>query len=98
MTESSFQHSVIEELKDRFPDCIILKNDPTYIQGFPDLTIFWFEKWATLECKKSRTASHRPNQDYYINRLNEMSFSAFIYPENRQEVLDDLERAFKGYA
>lgn len=95
MRECDFQASVIKELKDRFPGSIILKNDPTYKQGVPDLIILWGESWATLECKAYKNARHQPNQDYYVGLMDKMSFSSFIYPENRQEVLDDLERFFK---
>lgn len=98
MKENKFQSSLIQELKVRFPGCIILKNDPNYIQGFPDLTILWNERWAVLECKASENSPKRPNQEYYVDLLNSMSFSDFIYPENRQEVLDDLERTFKRHA
>lgn len=94
MLERDFQASVIKELKVRFPGCIILKNDPSYKQGVPDLIILYEDRWATLECKKDRKASHRPNQKYYVDIMDRMSFSSFIYPENRQEVLDDLERFF----
>lgn len=94
MLESKFQSSLIKELKDRFEGCIILKNDPNYIQGVPDLIILFDDRWAALECKKSRNSRHQPNQDYYVDLMNKMSFSAFIYPENRQEVLDDLEDFF----
>ena len=92
--ESKFQAELIKELKSIFPGCIVLKNDPNYIQGMPDLTIFWHERWATLEVKKSANASHQPNQDYYVETMNNMSFSRFIYPENKEEVLYELERAF----
>lgn len=78
-----------------FPGCIILKNDPNYIQGMPDLTIFWYSRWATLEVKKSIKASHQPNQEYYVNLMNDMSFSRFVYPENKEEVLHELQRAFR---
>lgn len=94
MLERDFQASVIKELKVRFPGCIILKNDPSYKQGVPDLIILYEDRWATLECKKDGKASHRPNQKYYVDIMDRMSFSSFIYPENRQEVLDDLERFF----
>lgn len=94
MLESKFQSSLIKELRDRFEGCIILKNDSSYIQGIPDLIILFEDRWATLECKKSRNSRHRPNQDYYVDLMDKMSFSAFIYPENRQEVLDDLEDFF----
>lgn len=95
MRENKFQSELIKELKARFPDCIVVKNDPNYLQGIPDLLILWNDKWATLECKKSSDASHRPNQNYYVERMDKMSFSRFIFPENKEEVLHDLEQAFK---
>lgn len=96
MKESKFQKDLKDELKRRFPGCVILKNDPTCIQGFPDLTILWKRCWAVLEVKKSASEPHRPNQDVYVDRCNKMSFSSFIYPENKEEVLNDLERSFKN--
>ena len=67
--EKIFQSELIKELKALFPGCIILKNDPTYIQGIPDLLILFEDKWAALEVKKSITASHRPNQEFVdLNR------------------------------
>jgi len=95
MLENKFQAELIKELEDLFEGCIVLKNDANYIQGFPDLTILFENKWAVLECKKSKREAHQPNQDYYVNVLNEMSFSRFIYPENKEEVLDELQQAFK---
>lgn len=95
MRENQFQASLIKELKSLFPGCIVLKNDPDYIQGIPDLTIFYGPHWATLECKRSIDASHQPNQDYYVGRMNEMSYSRFISPENKKEVLDGLQQAFQ---
>ena len=95
MKESKFQHELIEELKREFPGCIVLKNDPRYIQGIPDLLILFKDKWAVLEAKESKDASHRPNQDYYISLMNEMSFARFIYPENKEEILDELQRSFR---
>ena len=94
--ESEFQSKLIKELKMLFPGCIILKNDPEYLQGIPDLLILYKQKWAMLECKKSSKASKRPNQKYYIDKLNEMSFAKFIYPENKEEVLNELQQAFKS--
>ena len=93
--ESDFQKKLKDELKERFPGCIVLKNDPTGLQGIPDLTVLYKNKWASLEVKRSRTESHRPNQDYYVELMNDMSFSSFIFPENEEEVLDEMERSFK---
>lgn len=92
--ERQFQAELIKELKDRFPGCIVLKNDPNYIQGIPDLSIFYKKKWATLEVKKAANASHQPNQDHYVDLMNNMSFSRFIYPENKEVVLDELQQSF----
>lgn len=92
--ERDFQSKLIKEIKDRFPGCVVMKNDPNYIQGIPDLTILYHDKWAALETKRSKTATHRPNQDYYVSKLDEMSFSRFICPENKEEVLGELQSAF----
>ena len=99
MLENKFQRELIVELKKIFPGCMILKNDANYIQGIPDLTIFYRDKWATLECKRSeeeckRSKKRNLNQEYYISKMNNMSFSRFIYPENKEEVLNDLKRSF----
>ena len=93
--ERSFQASLIREIKKRFEDCIVTKLDSSHIQGIPDLLILWKDKWATLECKRSAKAHRQPNQEYYVERMNDMSFSRFIFPENRKEVLDELEQTFK---
>lgn len=94
MRESEFQSKLIRELKEKFPGCIVTKNE-SYIQGFPDLTIYYKNKWATLECKRSIRAMRQPNQEYYVGLMNEMSFSRFICPENEEEVLHDLQRSFE---
>jgi len=93
--ESGFQAKLIVELKELFPGSVILKNDPNYIQGFPDLTILFEEKWAVLECKKSEDASSQPNQDYYVDKLSKMSYAKFIHPDNKEEVLGELQQAFR---
>lgn len=96
MLESSFQGQLIKELKKKFPGCIVTKNDSSYIQGIPDLTIFYKDKWATLECKQNARAKRQPNQEYYVGRMNEMSFSKFICPENKEEVLYELQQSFES--
>lgn len=94
MLESGFQKCLVEELETLFPGALIYKNEGK--QGLPDLTILWKNHWALLECKKSEKDRKRPrpNQEYYVERANEMSFSRFIYPENKQEVLNELQQAF----
>lgn len=94
MAESRFQAQLIKELGELFPDCWIMKNDPQYQQGVLDLTILWGLYWAMLEVKASAKAPMRPNQDYFVQKLNEMSFAAVIYPENKEEVLRGLQQAF----
>lgn len=96
MLENKFQANLIKKIKKLYPDCIVMKNDSSYIQGIPDLLVLYKDKWASLECKKSANARHRPNQDYYVSQMNDMSFSRFIYPENEQEVLDELKHNFEN--
>lgn len=93
--ESAFQASLIQEIKDKFPGCVVLKNDSKYCQGFPDILVLYGDRWAALECKRTANASHRPNQDYYVEKLKAMSYSAFIFPENRSEVMNALQQALK---
>lgn len=95
MRENKYQAQLIKKIKERFPESIVLKNDSSYCQGIPDLTVFNGDKWATLETKRSEDAPHRPNQDYYVGKMNNMSFSSFIFPENEQEVLDAMEQSFQ---
>ena len=92
--ESGFQDKLRDELKNLFPGCMIFKMDQ--VQGIPDLLILYKDKWASLENKKSANAKRQPNQEYYVDKMNEMSFSRFICPENKEEVLSDLQQAFKS--
>lgn len=94
--ESGFQDGLIKDLKNLFPGCMIMKLDSSYVQGIPDLLVLYKDKWATLECKKHANARRQPNQPYYVDKMNEMSFSSFIYPENKEEVLYDLQQAFES--
>jgi hypothetical protein len=93
--ERDFQRSLVSELKALFVGCIVTKLDTSHIQGIPDLLILYKNKWATLECKRSASAKRQPNQLYYVDRMNEMSFSRFICPENREEVLNALKLYFQ---
>ena len=93
--ERDFQSKLKKELKEKFPGCIVTKLDSGDIQGIPDLLILYKDKWASLENKKSLTAKHQPNQDYYVDLMNKMSFSRFVCPENKDEVLEELKKVFK---
>ena len=94
--ERDFQMNLIKDIKSMFKGCIVMKNDSSYIQGIPDLLILFKDKWCSLECKKSSHASKRPNQEYYVNMMNDMSFSRFIFPENKESVLEELKNFFGG--
>lgn len=94
MLESKFQSELIKELHALLPGAIITKMDANMIQGIPDLIILYGPQWAVLECKKENTASHQPNQDYYIEKMNAMSFASFISPQNKEAVINELLSAF----
>lgn len=96
MKESKFQAELKKELKEMFPGCIVTKLDSSDIQGIPDLLVLYKNKWATLENKRSKDAPKRPNQEYYVEKMNEMSFSRFIYPENKEEILNELRETFEA--
>lgn len=100
MLESRFQSGLIKELKKRFEGCIVMKNDADYIQGIPDLLVLYKDKWAALECKRDgkaieKSKTNQPSQRRYVERMNDMSYASYICPENKKEVLDDLERTFR---
>ncbi len=94
--ENQFQAQLIKDLKATFPDCVVLKNDANYLQGFPDLLILCNKKWAALECKRGTEAHKQPNQEFYIDKLNKMSYASFICPENRNEVMNELQQTFRA--
>ena len=96
MLESKFQADLIKDIKKMFPGCVVMKNDSSYIQGIPDLLVLYNDRWASLECKKSESARKQPNQEYYVEKLDSMSFSRFIFPENKEEVLRELQSAFQA--
>ncbi len=77
-----------------FPECLVILTDPGYIQGLPDLLILYRKRWAALEVKTSIKAHIQPNQTYYVNMLDQMSFASFISPEVERDVLSDLQQAF----
>jgi hypothetical protein len=95
MLERDYQPILIKRLRREFPGCVILKNDTDYMQGVPDLTVLFKDKWAMLEVKASANAPVQPNQEFYVRQFNEMSYAAFVYPENEEEVIRELQRAFQ---
>lgn len=88
--ESTIQAKVIDKIKQMLPGSIVLKNDANYIQGIPDLSVYWENKWAYLEVKANKDSPHRPNQDYYIDKANNMSFGSFISGDDYKTVLRKL--------
>ena len=96
MLENRFKTKLVKEIKTRFPGSMVFHLDPNEMQGAPDLLVLYKDKWAALEGKKEEDASHRPNQDYYVDKMNQMSFARFIYPQNAKEVLNELEQSFKS--
>lgn len=95
--ENKFQRNLIKEIKMIFGknDCMVLKNDASYIQGIPDLLILYKDKWAALECKRTPKSNRQPNQPYYVDKMNRMSYCKFICPENKEEVLNELQQALR---
>ena len=92
--ESAFQKELTDEIKRIFPGCKVIKNDSGYIQGFPDWTVLYRDRWAVFECKRYEGAPYQPNQEYYIEQLDDMSFSRCVYPENKEWFLDELYEHF----
>jgi hypothetical protein len=96
--ENQYQQKLIKKIEARFPGCFVVKNDEQYIQGIPDLTVLHGKRWAVLEVKRSEKErlDPEPNQEHYVERLNGMGCSAFIYPEIEGEVLDAIQAAFES--
>lgn len=92
--ESEFTLDLKDELRRRFTGCFIYKLDPNQVQGIPDLLVLWESHWAILETKRGLRSVRQPNQEYYVEQFDEMSFAAFIHPLNYREVLDEMERVF----
>lgn len=95
MTENQYQAKLIKKLERRFPGCMIVMTDAGYQQGIPDFFLLYDHMWAALEVKASANSRRQPNQDHFVTTLNNMSFAAYIYPENEAEVLNALEQAFE---
>lgn len=95
MRENAYQAYLKKRLLNEFPGSIVLKNDPNYLQGIPDLIVLYNKKWACLEVKVGAHASHQPNQDYYVELMAKMSFASFIFPENEEDVFNALQRTLQ---
>ena len=95
MLEREFERGLKKDLQRLFPGCLYLKLDARAIQGIPDRLVLWRGHWAALEVKRAARSSHRPNQDYYIEKLNEWYFAAFIHPGNKEDVLNALQQTFR---
>lgn len=95
MLERDFQASLIKDISILVPNSLVLKTDPTYMQGVPDILALFENGWAAFECKRSERSPKRPNQSYYVDLLNSWSFARFVYPENKEEVLHDFQKAYE---
>lgn len=96
MRETGYQAKLVKKLYKMFPGCVVVRNDPEYIQGIPDITIFHEDTWGMLEIKISENAPVRPNQGYHVQKMNAMSYAAFIYPENEEVILSELQQTFRS--
>ena len=96
MLERDFQAKLIKEIKNRLPGSMVLKNDPNYKQGVPDLLVLHRDRWAALEVKASPKANHRPNQDWYVSKMDGMAYAAFIDPSNKEHILDEVQRSLEA--
>lgn len=96
MAENKYQPKLLKRLRRTFPGCELIKNDANYLQGILDWTLLWGPHWAMLEIKDSLKAKRQPNQEYYVERFNDMGFAAFVCPENEEEVLAALQEAFSS--
>jgi len=93
--ESKFKSELIKEIEALYPGAIVLKTDANQIQGITDQIVLWGDRWAAFEAKRRENSSHRPNQDYYVDLFNQMSFASFVYPENKEAILNELQQAFR---
>lgn len=94
MRESKFEQDFCKKLKELHPHIQILKNDSSYRQGIPDRIVLFRDKYAMLEFKRSQNATHRPNQDWYVEFFNKDAYAAFVYPENGEDQLSNLKSYF----
>ena len=98
--EGDFKSKLIQRIENEFPGCIVTKLETDYKEGLPDVLVLHKNKWATLEAKKDKSEVTKPRrnkmqQDYYVATMDKMSFSRYVYPENQEEVLNELKLHFQ---
>lgn len=95
--EREFQPKLNEEVKRRMPTCEIIRLDANKnYQGIPDFLVLCPEGWGIFETKRRPNSRKQPNQDHHIKRLSKIGFSAFINPDNMDEVLDDFQSTLRS--
>ena len=95
--ESDFKSDLYKEIRKCCPGSEVIPNDANYLQGFPDATVYLPNgKYILLEGKKTSTSAKQPNQDYYVNHSPLSPNAMFVHPENKKEVLEEIERRFKS--
>lgn len=95
MLESVFKKKLINRILREFPGAIVLKADANNIQGITDNFILFEDRWAAFEAKRNRLAPHQPNQDYYVDLLNRMSYASFVYPENEEQFIHEIQQSLR---
>lgn len=93
--ESEFKKRLMREIERQYPGAVILKNDANARQGIPDHIILFGPRWAMFEAKAYQYSHRQPNQQYYIDVLNQMSFASFVYPQNKEWFLNELQQALR---
>ncbi len=93
--ESGFKRKLIREIEQRFPGAFVIKTNANHVQGIPDQIILYGQYWAMIEAKDDEDSPHQPNQDYYVDMFNNMSYATFVYPQNKEDVLHELQQALR---
>lgn len=93
--ESDFSEVFTDALEEAFPDSMVIKGNSAYRQGVPDWLLLDGPNWAALELKRDETAKKQPNQPYYVEKMNGMSYAAFVTPSNYREVIDEIQSTFR---
>lgn len=94
--ESKFKRQLIKEIEEMFPGAFVLKTNANQIQGIPDQLILYGPNWAMIEAKDTVESHRQPNQNYYVNLFNQMSYASFVYPQNKEVVLDELQHTLRS--